>query len=77
MNTINNKSNHEELNFVEDSSDECNLSLSADGNWVRFVVDGKQIASFHVNYVRKVLATPEKESTKRTKSKNNDFSPSI
>lgn len=31
------------------------LRLSADGQWLRVTVDGKQVVTFHVNYVNKIL----------------------
>jgi len=44
----------------------CELSLSADGKWLRLFVAGKQTAAFHVNYVNKVLGTTQNA----TKSEN-------
>lgn len=35
---------------------ETNLVLSADGQWLRVVVDGKLIVAFHTNYVLRALA---------------------
>jgi hypothetical protein len=42
--------------------------LSADNKWMRLIIDGDLIASFHVNYVRKVLGTQSKDEspTERT-----------
>lgn len=50
--------------FVEDATDSCELSLSADQKWMRLMVDGKLVASFHVNYVKKVLSPSEQKMTK-------------
>ncbi len=63
--------------MIELPDEGCELNLSADRNWVRFIVDGKLIASFHVNYVNKVLATPEKAPVKKPRRKNIDLSPSL
>lgn len=51
---------------IVEAKDGCELSLSADGNWMRLVVEGKQVAAFHVEYVQKVLSNAEK-STKSKK----------
>jgi hypothetical protein len=48
--------------FVDDAKQGCELNLSADGKWMRLVVDGKLVASFHVNYVSKVLGSDSKKS---------------
>jgi hypothetical protein len=53
---------------ILDQKDGCELSLSADQQWMRLVVSGKQVASFHVNYVRKVLGTIEKKKIAKTES---------
>jgi hypothetical protein len=45
---------------VANEEEGCELNLSADNQWLRLVVAGKQVASFHVDYVRKVLGTAEK-----------------
>ena len=40
---------------IIDGSPECRLELSHDSKWMRLIIDGKLVASFHVNYVSKVL----------------------
>lgn len=55
MNNNESKSSKVKATINELPIEGCELSLSADGQWVRFVVDGKLVASFHVNYVGKVL----------------------
>lgn len=47
---------------ILDGSPECWLELSQDSKWMRLVVDGKLVASFHVNYVSKVLGGDSKKS---------------
>lgn len=48
--------------LIEHPIEGCELNLSADGKWMRLVVDGKLVASFHVNYVNKVLGNDSKKS---------------
>lgn len=52
---------------VVEAKDGCELNLSSDGKWMRLVVEGKQVAAFHIEYVQKVLSSAEK-STKSKKS---------
>ena len=33
----------------------CYLEKSADSNWIRVIVHGKLIVTFHVNYVEKII----------------------
>lgn len=33
----------------------CELALSADKKWMRLIIDNKQIATFHVDYVLKTI----------------------
>lgn len=40
---------------VEQNEHGCKLELSADGNWLRLVVSEKLVASFHVDYAKKIL----------------------
>lgn len=42
---------------VTSETEQCSLSLSADGKWMRLIVNGHLTAAFHVNYVSKVLAS--------------------
>ena len=56
--------------------DGCELKLSADQNWMRFIVDGKQVASFHVNYVVKVLSEIDRTSEKKP-HRRRDISPTL
>lgn len=45
---------------VEGAVDGCELNVSANGEWLRLIVSGKLVASFHTDYARKVLASAEK-----------------
>ena len=56
-------SNGHEPKQIEQAIEGCELSLSADRKWMRLMVDGKLVASFHVNYVNKVLGNETKKST--------------
>ncbi len=51
---------------IEKEGDGCELNLSADRKWMRMVIDGKLVASFHVDYVGKVLGGPGKRSSTGT-----------
>lgn len=55
--------------LIEEATETCVLNLSADGKWMRLVVDGKLVASFHVNYVSKVLGSDSKKSTSERSEK--------
>lgn len=66
MNNNAKKSETIEPRRVTGDEEGCELSLSADKEWLRLVVAGKQVATFHVNYVRKVLGTVD--SSKASKS---------
>lgn len=57
-------------------SESCELCLSADGNWMRLLVGGKQTATFHVSYVKKVLAAGSK-TTKTEISKKPETSATV
>lgn len=61
MNKQNNQSSAGKL--IENPIEGCELNLSADGKWMRLVVDGALVASFHVNYVTKVIGGESKKST--------------
>ncbi len=54
-----------ESKAIEKESDGCELNLSADRKWMRMVIDGKLVASFHVDYVAKVLAGSGKRPSTR------------
>ena len=64
----NNSSSHEPKQ-IEQAIEGCELNLSADKKWMRLVVDGKLTASFHVNYVNKVLGNEPKKSSERVEKR--------
>ena len=73
---MNKKNITDERNITEPTG-QCQLELSADGNWLRLVIDEKQIVSFHVNYVQKIL-NPTKDATPaKRKSPTPDVSPTF
>ncbi len=37
----------------------CELNLSADHKWLRVTVNGKQVVSFHINYINTILNSTE------------------
>lgn len=45
---------HDAIESIREN--ETNLVLSADGNRLRVIVDGKLIVDFHTNYVLRALA---------------------
>lgn len=64
--------------FVNENSTEgCELSLSADRQWLRLILSGKQVASFHVNYANKVLGNLEKSIQSNVVLKDNESSTNI
>lgn len=56
MTTKKNSSGLQDVPQVTSETEQCSLSLSADGKWMRLIVNGHLTAAFHVNYVSKVLA---------------------
>jgi hypothetical protein len=54
---------------VLDETERCSLSLSADGKWLRLIVNGHQTVAFHVNYVNKVLGSGSSIEQVPTKGK--------
>jgi hypothetical protein len=77
MNNIDPKTQFIESELVTQPTESCELSLSADSQWLRLVVGGKQVVSFHVNYVNKVLNSAEKSTEHRTKLTKTDIGPTI
>ena len=71
------KANTKNPVMVEEPIEGCELNLSADQKWLRLVVDGKQVASFHVNYVNKVLGSSKQTKTKKPSSRKPDLSANI
>ena len=63
----------EEAIRVEQETNECSLSLSADRNWMRLVVNGKLVAGFHVNYVKKVLGEGAKKTASTSKRRSREM----
>lgn len=59
--------------MIDQPAESCELNLSADRKWLRFVVEGKQIASFHINYVNKVLGNSDKTATPKSPPKDSEF----
>ncbi len=54
------KTEFSQTESIIQATESCELTLSADKKWLRLVVGGKQIVSFHVNYVNLVLGNLEK-----------------
>ena len=54
-------------NVTEAPVDSCELNLSADKQWLRLIVSGKQVATFHVNYVNKVLGNTSASTSPKSK----------
>ena len=64
------KSKPHEPKMVEREGESCELNLSSDRKWMRLIVDGKLVASFHVNYVNKVLGAQGKSTVDSTDRKS-------
>lgn len=54
---------------VLEETEQCSLTLSADGKWMRLIVNGNLTAAFHVNYVNKVLDSGSSVAQVPTKRK--------
>jgi hypothetical protein len=69
------KKNKDGISQLADSavgpSESCTLELSADAKWMRLIVGGKLTSAFHVEYVRKVLASSVTE-VKRQHRRNSE-----
>ncbi|GEM_PF-6688706 len=46
------------------------LELSKDKKWLRFIVDGKLMTTFHVDYVKKVLTDYPKDKINHSEDFN-------
>ncbi len=70
----NTKSKNDQSPLVSEDTDGCSLALSADQQWLRLNVSGKQVVSFHVNYVRKILAEADKQKASKVPLKKSEIS---
>ena len=77
MLNANANSNNNKIEKSDLPTDGCELNLSADNQWLRLIVSGKQVTVFHVNYVNKVLGNTKDATKAKTSIRKSELPPSI